>query len=91
MRVGIGGVDPRSISLTHERLSPDARDTELDNAERAALSHGVTVRRGQGYTLHVTASLAVHRQLLARRQLLDGTQGTSAVPAQREAPASTRT
>jgi transposase-like protein len=61
------------------------RATELDDAERAALGHGVTVRRGQGYTLRVTASPAVHRQLLARCQPLDGTQGTPAVPAQRKA------
>ncbi|MGJ6969807.1 hypothetical protein ACSDR0_48840 [Streptosporangium sp. G11] len=60
------------------------RATELDDAERAALSHGVTVRRGQGYTLRVTASPAVHRQLLARCQPLDGAQGTPAVPAQRK-------
>ncbi|MFE1444071.1 hypothetical protein [Streptomyces sp. NPDC058739] len=38
------------------------RTTELDPAERAALDHGVTVRRGQGYTLRVTAVPAVHQR-----------------------------
>ncbi|MGW0577852.1 recombinase family protein [Streptomyces sp. NPDC002920] len=33
---------------------------ELEPAERAALDQGVTVRRGQGYTLRVTAVPAVH-------------------------------
>ncbi|WP_308013659.1 recombinase family protein [Streptomyces beigongshangae] len=59
--------------------------TELEPAERAALDQGVTVRRGQGYTLRVTTVPAVHRQLLDRCQPLDGTQGTPAVPAQRKA------
>jgi peptide/nickel transport system substrate-binding protein len=44
-----------------------------------------TVRRGQGYTLRVTAVPAVHHQLLARCQPLDGAQGIPAVPAQRKA------
>ncbi|MFF3879052.1 hypothetical protein [Streptomyces sp. NPDC001978] len=42
----------------------------------------MTVRRGLGYTLRVTAVPAVHRQLLDRCQPLDG---TAAVPAQRKA------
>ncbi|MGW7620350.1 hypothetical protein ACWGLG_31880 [Streptomyces antimycoticus] len=29
------------------------RAAELEPAERAALNHGMTVRRGQGYTLRV--------------------------------------
>lgn len=61
------------------------RTAELEPAERAALDQGVTVRRGQGYTLRVTAAPAVHRQLLTRCQPLDGAQGTAAVPAQRKA------
>ncbi len=61
------------------------RATDLEPAERAPLDQGVTVRRGQGYTLRVSATAAVHRQLLARCQPLDGTPGTSAVPAQRKA------
>jgi hypothetical protein len=58
------------------------RAAELDDAERAVLDHGVTVRRGQGYTLRVSAPPTVHRQLLARCQPLDG---TPAIPAQRKA------
>ena len=45
---------------------------------------GGTVRRGQGYTLRVTAVPAVHRGLLAPCQPLDG-QDLPAVPAQRKA------
>jgi transposase-like protein len=58
------------------------RAAELEPAERAALDQGMTVRRGQGYTLRITAAPAVHRQLLDRCQPLDG---TAAVPAQRKA------
>ncbi|MGW4775135.1 hypothetical protein ACWEPA_00565 [Streptomyces filamentosus] len=61
------------------------RPTDLEVAERAALDQGVTVRRGQGYTLRITAVPAVHRQLLTRCQPLDGGQGVPAVPAQRKA------
>ncbi|MFE0732973.1 recombinase family protein [Streptomyces antibioticus] len=61
------------------------RTTELEPAERAALDQGMTVRRGQGYTLRVSAVPAVHRQLLARCQPLDGGQGLPAVPTQRKA------
>ncbi|MFF8842220.1 hypothetical protein ACF08N_05710 [Streptomyces sp. NPDC015127] len=59
------------------------RAEELDPAEQAALDHGVTVRRGQGYTLRVSAAPAVHRQLLAR--LLEGTEDAPVIPAQRKA------
>lgn len=45
----------------------------------------MTVRRGQGYTLCVSAVTAVHRQLLSRCQPLDGGQGAMVVPAQRKA------
>ncbi|MFE5095821.1 hypothetical protein ACFRCI_37155 [Streptomyces sp. NPDC056638] len=45
----------------------------------------MTVRRGQGYALRVSAVPSVHRGLLARRQALDDTQGAPAVPAQRKA------
>ncbi|MFE9097773.1 recombinase family protein [Streptomyces sp. NPDC007264] len=58
------------------------RTAETEPAERAALDQGVTVRRGQGYTLRVTAVPAVHLGLLARCQPLDG---IPAVPAQRKA------
>jgi DNA invertase Pin-like site-specific DNA recombinase len=58
------------------------RAAELEPAERATLDQGITVRRGQGYTLRVTAVLAVHRRLLDLCQVLDG---TAALPAQRKA------
>ncbi|MFD9456689.1 recombinase family protein [Streptomyces sp. NPDC059985] len=58
------------------------RAAELAPAERAALDQGVTVRRGQGYTLRVTAVPAIHRTLLDLCQPLDG---TAAVPAQHKA------
>ncbi|MEV4360123.1 recombinase family protein [Nonomuraea sp. NPDC049625] len=61
------------------------RAADLDDIERAALDQGAPVRRGQGYTLRVTAIPAVHRQLLARCQPLDGGHGVPAVPAQRKA------
>ncbi|MDX3538995.1 recombinase family protein [Streptomyces sp. MB09-01] len=61
------------------------RAAVLEPAERAALDQGATVRRGQGYTLRVSAVPAVHRQLLARCQPLYGSQGLPAVPAQRKA------
>ncbi|MFI2077315.1 hypothetical protein [Streptomyces triculaminicus] len=48
------------------------RAAKLEPAERAAPDHGVTVRRGQGYTLRVSALPSVHRGLLARCQSLDG-------------------
>ncbi|WP_237305420.1 hypothetical protein [Streptomyces sp. SAT1] len=48
------------------------RTVDLELAERTALDQGVTVRRGQGYTLRVSATAEVHRQLLARCQPLDG-------------------
>ncbi|MDX3135933.1 hypothetical protein PV367_40460 [Streptomyces europaeiscabiei] len=57
----------------------------VEPAERAALDQGATVRRGQGYTLRVSAVPAVHRQFLAPCQPLDGGQGLPAVPAQRKA------
>ncbi|MGX1818018.1 recombinase family protein [Streptomyces albidoflavus] len=38
--------------------------SKLEPVERAALDHGVTVRRGQGYTLRVRAIPSVHRGLL---------------------------
>jgi DNA invertase Pin-like site-specific DNA recombinase len=61
------------------------RTAELDDAERVALDQGVTVRRGQGYSLRVSTVSSVHRGLLARCQPLDGAQSAPAVPAQRKA------
>ncbi|MFF4094616.1 recombinase family protein [Streptomyces sp. NPDC001834] len=67
------------------KIADFLRTAELEPAERAALDHGVTVRRGQGYTLRVSAVPAVHRGLLTRCQPLDGGHGAPAVPAQRKA------
>ncbi|MEU6379214.1 recombinase family protein [Streptomyces sp. NPDC046909] len=64
------------------KIADFLRAAELEPAERAALDQGVTVRRGQGYTLRVTAAPGVHRRLLDRCQPLDG---IAAVPAQRKA------
>lgn len=50
--------------------------------ERAALDQGMTVRRGQGYTLRITAVPAIHRRLLG---LCQAPGGAAAVPAQRKA------
>ncbi|MFD7490818.1 recombinase family protein [Streptomyces sp. NPDC059832] len=58
------------------------RAAELEPAERTALKKGVPVRRGQGYTLRISATPAIHRQLLARCQALDS---SAAIPAQRKA------
>ncbi|MDT0616614.1 hypothetical protein [Streptomyces lancefieldiae] len=60
------------------------RATEPEPTERATLDHGVTVRRGQGYTLRISAVSAVHRGLLARCHLLDGAHDLPVVPAQRK-------
>ncbi|MEU4213670.1 hypothetical protein AB0F13_27435 [Streptomyces sp. NPDC026206] len=53
------------------------RVAELDDAERAALDQGRAVRRGQGYTLLVSAGPLVHRGLLARCQPFDGRETQS--------------
>ena len=53
-----------------------------DTAIRDALHHGRTIRRGQGYSVRVTAPLTVHRAMLA--QCADLT-GDGASPAGRKA------
>ncbi|WP_328323179.1 MULTISPECIES: hypothetical protein [unclassified Streptomyces] len=67
------------------KIADFLRTAELDSVARAALDQGVTVRRGQGYTLRVTAVLSLHRQFLTRCQPLDGGHGLPAIPAQRKA------
>ncbi|MFD7288683.1 hypothetical protein [Streptomyces sp. NPDC059863] len=47
------------------------RATNLEPAVRAALDQGITVRRGQGYTLRVTAVLSIHRRLFGICQPLE--------------------
>ncbi|RMI28857.1 recombinase family protein [Nocardia stercoris] len=44
---------------------------DLGDHERQALQQGREVRRGQGYSLHVTASPSVHRALLAAAEAMD--------------------
>ncbi|MEU3483027.1 hypothetical protein ACI2LO_30005 [Streptomyces sp. NPDC033754] len=61
------------------------RAADPEPAARVALDQGVIVRRGQGYTLRVSATPAVRRRLLIRCQSLDGTPGAPAIPAQRKA------
>ncbi|MFK4263580.1 resolvase [Streptomyces milbemycinicus] len=46
------------------RVADFLRAADLGPAERATLDQGVTVRRGHGYTLCVTAVPAIHRRLL---------------------------
>lgn len=75
---------PPSRTVTTRTPDHPARHT-AQPGEQAALDHGVTVRRGQGYTLRVSTTQAIHRQILARCRPLDGGQGTPTVPAQRKA------
>jgi len=50
----------------------------LGEAERHALRQGRTVRRGQGYSLHVTAAAQVHQALLAAAVALNAEGASSA-------------
>ncbi|MFD0561772.1 resolvase [Kitasatospora saccharophila] len=70
---------------TPGKVADFLRAAELEPAERDALDQGVTVRRGQDYTLRVSAVPSVHCGLLARCQPLGGAQGSPVVPAQRKA------
>ncbi|WP_228797228.1 serine integrase family protein [Nocardia cyriacigeorgica] len=58
-----------------------SQTTDLNEAERHALQQGREVRRGQGYSLHVTAPPDVHRALLAAAETI----GESATAADRKA------
>lgn len=51
---------------------------DLGEAEQHALRRGRTVRRGQGYSLHVTALPDVHHALLAAAASLDAEGASSA-------------
>lgn len=85
--------DVSELPVTLDTLAKVAdflRVAGLESAERAVLDDGVTVRRGQGFTLRVTTIPAVHRQLLARCQPLDGGLGVPAVPARRQCPPGVR-
>ncbi|MFF9909664.1 resolvase [Streptomyces sp. NPDC013457] len=99
IRTAVADLLPDHTATEEDALAPESpvtldmpgkvvgflRTAELEPAERAALDQGATVRRGHGYTRRVSAVPAVHRQLLARCQPLDGSQGLPAVPAQRKA------
>ncbi|MEU5714513.1 recombinase family protein [Streptomyces sp. NPDC020403] len=99
IRTAVADLMPDHTAIEEDALAPELpvtldmpgkiadylRTTELEPAERAALDQGATVRRGQGYTLRVSAVPAVHLGLLARCQPLDGGHGIPAVPAQRKA------
>lgn len=50
----------------------------LDAMQREVLRRGRTVRRGQGYSLHVTALPEVHQALLAAAAALGADSATSA-------------
>ncbi|MFE5097034.1 hypothetical protein ACFRCI_43745 [Streptomyces sp. NPDC056638] len=76
------GVDSPTVLDVPGKVADFLRTTDLEPGERATLDKGVTVRRGQGYTLRVTAVPSVHRQLLSHCQPLDG---AAAIPAQRKA------
>ncbi|MFD4975325.1 recombinase family protein [Streptomyces sp. NPDC058424] len=90
IRTAVSDLMPDHTAIERDTLPPELpvtldmpgkvadflRTTELEPAERDALDQGMTVRRGQGYTLRITTAPAVHRQLL---------DGTAAVPAQRKA------
>ncbi|MFF7889530.1 hypothetical protein ACFZDJ_53980 [Streptomyces sp. NPDC007896] len=67
------------------KVADSLRAADLDDVERAALDQGVIVRRGQGYTLCVSATHTVHRQFLDHCQPPDGAQGDPGIPAQRKA------
>jgi putative DNA-invertase from lambdoid prophage Rac len=51
---------------------------DLGEQERRALRKGRTVRRGQGYSLHVTAMPQVHQALLAAAAMLNAEGASSA-------------
>ncbi|MFD3459304.1 recombinase family protein [Nocardia fluminea] len=51
----------------------NGRMANLGGAERQALQQGRQVRRGQGYSLHVTALPLVHQTLLSAAESLGGT------------------
>ncbi|MEV1048725.1 recombinase family protein [Streptomyces sp. NPDC049916] len=99
VRTAVADLLPEHVSEPDEMPAPELpvtldmpgkvadflRSVGLEPVERAAFDQGVTVRRGQGYTLRVTAVPAVHRQFLTRCQPLDSAHGLPTVPAQRKA------
>lgn len=94
IRPAVADLLPDHIAAAEEVPSPELPVTLdmpgkvadfLRTTEQAALDQGVTVRRGHGYTLRVTAVPSVHRQFLARCHPLDDGHGLTAIHAQRKA------
>jgi hypothetical protein len=52
--------------------------TGLGDAERQALHQGRAVRRGQGYSLHITAAPQIHQALLRAADALNAEGASSA-------------
>lgn len=59
-----------TVVLDVPGLLADHLEGTRDTAVRKALRGGRTVRRGQGYSVRVTASLALHRAVLEQRTAL---------------------
>lgn len=70
------GVQAVRVEIPGKVASHLAERPDLGEAEHHALRRGRTVRRGQGYSLHVTALPEVHQALLAAAAALD-TDGAS--------------
>lgn len=51
---------------------------DLEEAQRHALRHGRTIRRGQGYSLHVTATPEIHHAMLHAAAPLNAEGASSA-------------
>lgn len=56
-----------------------------DKAARAALDGGKAIKRGNGYSVEVTADLDTHHHLLERCWVLDGGGGVDSTPSERHA------
>ncbi|MFJ7497368.1 hypothetical protein ACIQZB_40870 [Streptomyces sp. NPDC097727] len=81
-REDVPAPEPPVILDMPGKVADFLRAADLEPAKCAALDQGVTVRRGEGCTLRVSAVPAVHRQLFDHCQPLGN---ASAVPAQRKA------
>lgn len=85
----LGSGSPHSLAVLPSRTvttrTPDLPARPPHSQVSTPRSTTGTVRRGQGYTLRASTIQAIHRQMLARCQPLDGGHGTPTVPAQRKA------
>ncbi|MBO0657183.1 hypothetical protein J1792_32055 [Streptomyces triculaminicus] len=61
----------------HVQLEPGLADVG-DEAVRAALASGRTIRRGQGHSLRITAPLELHRTALRQAAALAAEAASSA-------------